>query len=126
MKQTKSILPIEQIQSRIFVIRGFNVILSSDLAQLYGVEAKVLNQAVKRTGDRFTPDFMFQLTQEEFESLKSQIVTSSWGGPRRALPYAFTEQWHFDALECPSQPSRNSGEHRDNASVRQYARNGAL
>jgi hypothetical protein len=91
MKQTKSIVPIEQIQSRIFVIRGFNVMLSSDLAQLYGAEAKVLNQAVKRNGDRFPPDFMFQLTQEEFESLKSQIVTSSWGGPRRALPYAFTE-----------------------------------
>ena len=65
--------------------------LSPDLAQLYGVQAKVLNQAVKRNSERFPPDFMFQLTQEEFESLKSQIVTSSWGGPRRALPYAFTE-----------------------------------
>ena len=120
MRKTKSIVPFEQIQSRIFVIREFNIMLSSDLAQLYGVEAKVLNQAVKRTGDRFTPDFMFQLTQEEFESLKSQIVTSSWGGPRRALPYTFTEH-NFEALECPSQPSGNSGEHRDNAIVRQYA-----
>ena len=65
--------------------------LSPDLAQLYGVEAKVLNQAVKRNSDRFPPDFMFQLTREEFDFLKSQIVTSSWGGLRRALPYAFTE-----------------------------------
>jgi len=65
--------------------------LSSDLAQLYDVEAKVLNQAVKRNSERFPPDFMFQLTHEEFHSLKSQIVTSSWGGPRRGLPYAFTE-----------------------------------
>jgi len=65
--------------------------LSPDLAQLYGVEPKVLNQAVKRNRDRFPPDFMFQLTREEFDFLKSQIVTSSWGGLRRALPYAFTE-----------------------------------
>ena len=91
MNQTKSALPVEQIQNRIFTIRSSNVMLSPDLAQLYGVEAKVLNQAVKRNTERFPPDFMFQLTPEEFETLKSQIVTSSWGGPRRALPYAFTE-----------------------------------
>jgi hypothetical protein len=91
MKKTKSLVPIEQIQRRIFVIRGLDVMLSSDLAQLYSVEAKVLNQAVKRNTERFPPDFMFQLTLEEFNALKSQIVTSSWGGPRRALPYAFTE-----------------------------------
>ena len=91
MKKTKSLVPVEQIQSRIFVIRGINVMLSSDLAQLYGVEVKVLNQAVKRNTDRFPVDFMFQLTLEEFGALKSQIVTSSWGGLRRALPYVFTE-----------------------------------
>ena len=88
MKKTKSLVPVEQIRSRIFVIRGINVMLSSDLAQLYGVEVKVLNQAVKRNTDRFPVDFMFQLTLEEFGALKSQIVTSSWGGLRRALPYA--------------------------------------
>jgi len=65
--------------------------LSSDLADLYGVEVKVLNQAVKRNKDRFPTDFVFQLTYDEFSDLKSQIVTSSWGGARRALPYAFTE-----------------------------------
>jgi len=66
--------------------------LSSDLAELYGVEAKVLVQAVKRNMERFPSDFMFQLKKQEFTNLKSQIVTSSWGGLRRAVPYAFTEQ----------------------------------
>ena len=66
--------------------------LSPYLAELYGVEPRVLNQAVKRNGERFPEDFMFQLTSDEFESLKSQFVTSNRGGIRRALPYAFTEQ----------------------------------
>ena len=66
--------------------------LSTHLAELYGVEAKVLVQAVKRNIDRFPGDFMFQLNELEFKNLKSQIVTSSWGGIRRANPYAFTEQ----------------------------------
>jgi len=66
--------------------------LSPDLAQLYDVEARALVQAVKRNLDRFPADFMFQLNDQEFRSLKSQIVTSSWGGLRRAAPYAFTEQ----------------------------------
>ncbi len=65
--------------------------LDFDLAELYEVETKVLNQAVKRNTDRFPIDFMFQLSKKEFEILKSQIVTSSWGGTRK-LPYAFTEQ----------------------------------
>lgn len=65
--------------------------LDSDLATLYEVETRTLNQAVKRNIDRFPNDFMFQLTKDEFKNLKSQIVTSSWGGARK-LPYAFTEQ----------------------------------
>jgi len=65
--------------------------LSFDLAALYGVEPRALIQAVKRNIDRFPEDFMFQLTDQEFRDLKSQIVTSSWGGLRRAKPYAFTE-----------------------------------
>ena len=66
--------------------------LDSDLAELYGVETKVLNQAVKRNSERFPDDFMFQLSAEEFSILKSQSVTSSsWGG-RRTPPYVFTEQ----------------------------------
>ena len=69
------------IEKRIFLIRGHKVILSIDLAELYGVEPKVLNQAVKRNIERFPSDFMFQLTNQEFANLKSQIVTSSWQAP---------------------------------------------
>ena len=79
------------IEKKIFLIRDMNVMLDSDLAELYGVRTRVFVQAVKRNIDRFPSDFMFQLTKEEFENLRSQIVTSSWGG-RRYLPYAFTEQ----------------------------------
>jgi len=79
------------IKSRIFTIRGVQVMLDQDLATLYGVETKVLNQAVKRNIKRFPSRFMFQLSEEESENLKSQNVTSSWGG-RRYSPYAFTEQ----------------------------------
>lgn len=66
--------------------------LSGDLARLYGVRIKALVQAVKRNRERFPRDFMFQLSSAEYQNLKSQIVTSSWGGARRAFPYAFTEQ----------------------------------
>ena len=79
------------VQNLIYEIRGEKVMLDFDLARLYQVETKVLNQAVKRNRKRFPADFMFQLDSEEFANLKSQFVTSSWGG-RRTLPYAFTEQ----------------------------------
>lgn len=82
---------IEEIRNRIHTIRGKQVMLDKDLAELYGVETKVMNQAVRRNLKRFPDDFMFQLKQEEWEILRSQIVTSSWGGVRY-LPYAFTEQ----------------------------------
>ncbi len=80
-----------QIKNMIYEVRGYKVMLDSDLATLYEVETRTLNQAVKRNIDRFPNDFMFQLTKDEFKNLKSQIVTSSWGGARK-LPYAFTEQ----------------------------------
>jgi hypothetical protein len=86
-----ALISVAQIEGKIFLIRGQKVMLSTDLAQLYGVEPRVLVQAVKRNIDRFPEDFMFQLTGQEFINLKSQIVTSSWGGVRRATPYAFTE-----------------------------------
>jgi len=86
------VIPVDQIESIIFLIRGQKVLLSPHLAELYNVEPRVLVQAVKRNMDRFPVDFMFQLSDDEFANLKSQIVTSSWGGPRRAKPYAFTEQ----------------------------------
>jgi hypothetical protein len=79
------------IQNKIYTIRNVQVMLDSDLAELYLVKIKVLNQAVKRNIERFPREFMFQLSKEEFENLKSQFVTSSWGGKRK-LPYAFTEQ----------------------------------
>ena len=84
---------VEQIENSIYLIRGEKVILDADLAQLYGVETKILNKAVKRNLDRFPEDFMFQLTTEEAENLRFQIGTSKkQRGGRRYLPYAFTEQ----------------------------------
>jgi len=85
-------VPAERIESRIFMLRGHKVMLSPDLAGLYEVEPRALVQAVKRNIERFPADFMFQLNAREFEHLKSQFVISSWGGLRRAAPYAFTEQ----------------------------------
>ncbi len=85
-------IPAERIESRFYLLRGHKVMLSTDLADLYEVEPRALVQAVKRNMERFPEDFMFQLSQEEFDNLKSQIVISSWGGLRRATPYAFTEQ----------------------------------
>ena len=82
----------EAVENKIFLIRGHRVILSVHLAKLYGVEPKVLIQAVKRNAERFPDDFMLHLTRQEVTVLKSQIVTSSWGGSRRSNPYAFTEQ----------------------------------
>ncbi len=92
MDEHHLIVSIADIEGRIFLIRGHKVMLSMDLSELYEVEPKVLMQAVKRNAERFPLDFMFQLTLQEFTNLKSQIVTSSWGGIRRAMPYAFTEQ----------------------------------
>jgi hypothetical protein len=89
--QIQSILPDETIINKIYVIRGHKVMLDEDLAELYQVETKRLNEQVKRNEDRFPKYFMFQLTVKEFENLKSQFATSSWGG-RRKPPFAFTEQ----------------------------------
>ncbi|MCH8318048.1 MAG: ORF6N domain-containing protein [Bacteroidetes bacterium] len=83
-------VPDEVIVSKIYLIRGKKVMLDKDLAELYGVETKVLKQAVKRNIDIFPEHFMFELTEKEFSNLRSQIVTSSWGG-QRYLPYVFTE-----------------------------------
>ena len=88
----KGLVLSERVEKRILLLRGQKVMLSTDLAELYEVEPKVLVRAVKRNIDRFPDDFMFQLALQEVRNLKSQIVTSSWGGIRRAPPYAFTEQ----------------------------------
>jgi hypothetical protein len=87
----KALVPIERITSKIYLIRGMKVMLDRDLAELYDVETKVLKQAVRRNIDRFPEDFMFELSKEEFKNLRSQFVTSSWGG-LRYLPMVFSEQ----------------------------------
>lgn len=108
MTKSNSIsIPMEIIQNKIFFIRGQKVMFDQDLAKLYGVETRALNQAVKRNQKRFPEDFMFQLNNNELKiwesritisnneknkrNLKSQIVISNWGG-RRKIPYVFTEQ----------------------------------
>ena len=90
MIENLSLIPNERIERSILFIRGHKVMLDSDLAVLYGVTTKRLNEQVNRNRDRFAEDFMFQLTKLEFAILKSQNATPSWGG-RRTLPYAFTE-----------------------------------
>ena len=86
----KSVIPVERVAARIYVIRGENVMLDSDLAELYSVETGPLVRAMKRNEERFPEDFAFQLSKEEFGDLKCQTGISSWGG-RRYLPWAFTE-----------------------------------
>jgi hypothetical protein len=86
----QSLLSEETISNKIYFIRGQKVLLDFDLAHLYGVETRRLNEQVKRNISRFPSDFMFQLTEIELENLMSQIATSSWGGIRK-LPFAFTE-----------------------------------
>lgn len=84
-------LSSQEIENRIFTIRGVQIMLDEDLADIYGVPTGRLNEQVKRNVDRFPTDFMFQLSKVEWENLKSQNAISSWGG-RRKLPFVFTEQ----------------------------------
>src|SRR5450759_2188905 len=91
---TQNIIPLEAIESRIFVLRGHSVMLDRDLAELYGVQTKALNQAVKRNSDRFPEDFMFKLTMEEAALIlpsRSQIVTLNRGQNVKYAPHVFTE-----------------------------------
>src|SRR5260370_21161369 len=92
MMSTKALLPVARIEQAILLIRGEKVMLDRDLAALYGVTTGNLNKAVKRNLQRFPADFMFQLTEEEAESLIFQIGRSKGRGGRRHFPYAFTEQ----------------------------------
>lgn len=90
-KESSLIVPDEVVMNKIYVIRNHKVMLDKELAELYQVETRVLNQQVQRNLKRFPDDFMFQLTQSEFESLISQFVISNRGGTRK-LPFVFTEQ----------------------------------
>jgi hypothetical protein len=92
MSRSKALVAANRLETQIRMMRGESIILDQDLAELYGVSVKQLNQAVKRNLDRFPADFMFQLAREEWDVLRSQIVTSRSGhGGRRYPPYAFTE-----------------------------------
>ena len=90
-KQLQELVAEQKVLNKIYVIRGEKVMIDQDLAEMYGVETKQLKRHVKRNIERFPKDFMFQLTKKEFENLRSQIGTSSWGGTRY-VPMAFTEQ----------------------------------
>ena len=99
MEETKELITTDDIRSKVYILRGQQVMLDQDSAEIYGYQVKNLNQQVKRNLTRFPEDFMFQLTKEEVELVKSQFVTSrninyfeGQEGGRRKLPYAFTEQ----------------------------------
>ena len=98
-----SLPPLEAITHHIVVLREQKVLLDSDLAALYGVETRRLNEQVRRNRARFPKDFIFELTPEEFANLKSQFATSSWGG-RRKLPMAFTEHGAIMAATVLNSP----------------------
>ena len=101
----QALVAYEVVVSKIAVVRGQRVMFAPDLAELYGVETKVLMQAVKRNFDRFPVDFMFSLTEQEFTSLRSQFVTSNVGrGGRRYAPYAFTEHGAIMAATLLNSP----------------------
>lgn len=91
MKSQDTELVTGALTDQILIVRSQKVLMSVDLADLYGVEHRALMQAVNRNIERFPADFMFQLSEKEWENLKSQFVTSSWGGARKR-PHAFTEQ----------------------------------
>ena len=92
MTADKGLVPIEFIQSKIIVLRDEKVMIDRDLAELYSVETKQLKRAVRRNLDRFPADFMFELTREEYNSLRSQFGTLERGAHSKYLPMVFTEQ----------------------------------
>lgn len=119
------ILIEERIAKAIYLVRDQKVMLDADLAEMYGVETKVFNQAVKRNPNRFPEDFMFQLSMKEWKNLKSQFVTSSWGG-RRTPPYMFTEQgvaMLSSVLHSPTAIQVNISIMRVFVKIRQWAAN---
>ena len=126
MAENFSIIPVERIERSILLIRGQKVILDEDLAGLYEVDTKNLTKSIKRNADRFPNDFMFQISQVEFDNLRFQIGTSrSWGGqPVPSLRLHRAGRGH--AFERPAKPARRAGEHRDHASVCEAAANAGV
>ena len=120
-----ALLPIERIENRILLVRGQKVLLDTDLAALYGVETRALNQAVKRNLERFPADFMFHLSAKEFENRRSQLVMSkpcAKMGPCRA-PFAFTEHGALMAAPRFEHPPRRRTQPVCRALLRAFARN---
>lgn len=110
MASKQSLIPVERIERAILLIRRQKVMLDADLAVLYGIETRVLIQAVKRNLERFPKDFMFQLSREEFAFLRAQSVTSSdWGG-RRYPPCLYRARGCY-ALQCPTESTCHPGEY---------------
>lgn len=91
-ENTEAIMTVDNIRNMVYTIRGQQVMLDSDLAEIYGYEVKALNQQVKRNGDRFPEDFMFRLKKTELEDLRSQNVTANINSKSRTMPCVFTEQ----------------------------------
>src|SRR5207244_4023265 len=118
----RAIVLSRRVESRILVLRGHRVILDADLAELYGVEVKRLNQQVKRNIDRFPGDFVLQLSSAEYESLRLQFATSNEGrGGRRYLPYAFRARCNHGSHGVEF-PARHRDEHLCRARFRAHAR----
>ena len=92
-----AIMDAKSIRDKIYVVRGVQVMLDFELAELYGYTTSAFNQQVKRNEDKFPEDFRFQLTKEEFQNLLSQNVTASWGGDRRTEPWCFSESGIYDS-----------------------------
>jgi ORF6N domain len=104
MSKTESIAPVESLERLIYEVRGQKVMIDADLSGIYCVTTKRLNEAVKRNAERFPEDFAFQLTQQEFMDLRSQIATSKGRGGRRYRPYAFTEHGAIMAANVLNSP----------------------
>ncbi len=120
----ESLIPIERIKQKIYVVRGERVMLDTDLAKIYGVETKMFNRAVKRNLKRFPEDFMFQLSAEEDEGLRFQIGTSNKGrGGRRYLPFVFTEHGAPAGGEYFEQRQSRRSERAGRSRFRQAAAN---
>lgn len=131
MPNTSIALPDEFIEDTILLIRGRRVILDDELARLYGVTTKMLNQAVKRNLDRFPEDFMFQITKAETEESKTFKVTNCDlkeipGHTSQVPTLRFHGAWHLDALKRAKVTARSASKHSNHAHVRQVARDACL
>ena len=125
VKSSNILIPDKVIFSKILIVRNKQVILDKDLAVFYQVETKQLKRAVRRNIDQFPDDFMFELTLEEFQYLRSQFGTSSWGGSRY-VPMAFSELWNCNASQCTAKPKSYSCKYSDSTCIPENEGNSQL